>query len=184
MKNLKNYLNNLIVEADDAQMVVLNDAFFAVIKNLLKEPKGKDALYYIYKKINDKSFTGYYNLVHLDDVKITKLFDLLREQLGSVTNEQIFMTYSDADITEAFNNQYSKYLEDSSPFLENDFKEGKEDEHVYMVCFGDGTVYNYYYDYDEALKEASKLNSEASDNKAVVKPVKKDDIEKDPYKII
>lgn len=48
---------------------------------------------------------------------------------------------------------------------------------IYTVYFGDGTMYNYYYDEAEANKAKDSLNKEAASNECVVKKEKKTTVE-------
>lgn len=49
---------------------------------------------------------------------------------------------------------------------------------VFVVYFGDKTMYNFYYNKDEADKEAEALNKETEENKAFVKEEPRSNIEK------
>ena len=49
---------------------------------------------------------------------------------------------------------------------------------VFAVNFGDGTMYNFYYDKLEAEQVAKKLNAEVEDNNCKVVEMDKSEIEK------
>lgn len=56
--------------------------------------------------------------------------------------------------------------------------EVKQSDDVYVVYFGDKTMYNFYYTEDEAQKEVDSLNKEVSDNHAFYKKEPRKNIEK------
>lgn len=56
--------------------------------------------------------------------------------------------------------------------------EVERSDDVYVVYFGDKTMYNFYYTEEEAQKETDSLNNEVSDNHAFYKKEPKKNIEK------
>ena len=62
--------------------------------------------------------------------------------------------------------------------MNNHIDENSENQ-VYVVYFGDGTMYNYYIEEKEANEQRDALNKEVPDNKAIVKKEPMSNIKKD-----
>ncbi len=62
--------------------------------------------------------------------------------------------------------------------LEEFVLEKENENQVFVVYMGDGTMTNYFDSEDDAKKEVEKLNKESEDNKATYKKEPKSNIEK------
>ena len=62
--------------------------------------------------------------------------------------------------------------------LEEFVLEKENEDSVFVVYMGDGTMTNYFNSEDEAKVEVEKLNKESKDNKATYKKEPKSNIEK------
>lgn len=70
-------------------------------------------------------------------------------------------------------------IESEEKDVQTTIVEESSDDQVFVVYFGDGTMYNYYTDIKEAEAQRDALNKEVPDNKAEVKKEPMSNIKKD-----
>ena len=72
------------------------------------------------------------------------------------------------------------YITEQEIAIETDtVQEGNNGDEVYVVYFGDGTMYNYFTDEKDAQDAVESLNKEVPSNKATIKKEPISNIRKD-----